>query len=123
MIADDSDSTRTILKDILSRSEYSVVAEARDGLETIKKMKSMKPDILLLDYYMPEKDGAYVLRKIKKSMDATKVIMITASDEQELIESCAQMGASAYIVKPFDAYMVFKAISYSIGNNVPNVKL
>jgi two-component system, chemotaxis family, chemotaxis protein CheY len=113
MIAEDSEATRMMLKDILVTSGHDVVAEAKDGIEAIEKFKSTKPEILLLDYRMPKKNGLDVLKEVKK-INSTKVIMITVSDEQELIQDCIKTGASAYLVKPFDYDMVIKAISYTI---------
>ncbi len=116
MIAEDSEATRMMLKDIVTTSGHKLVAEAKDGLETIEKMKSTKPEILLLDYRMPKKNGLDVLREIGGT-GSTKVIMITVSDEQELIQDCIMLGASAYLVKPFDYDMVLNAISYAIQTN------
>lgn len=113
MIAEDSEATRMMLKDIVETSGHKLVAEAKDGMETIEKMKSTHPEILLLDYRMPKKNGLDVLKEIKNT-NSTKVIMLTVSDEQELIQDCIQLGASAYLVKPFDYDMVIKAISYAI---------
>jgi two-component system chemotaxis response regulator CheY len=118
MIADDSDAIRTFLKDVVISSGYDFVAEADNGMDAIDKVKSTMPDILLLDYSMPKKNGLDVLKEIKK-FGSTKVIMVTVSDEQELIEKCIQTGAAAYLVKPFNPDMVLKAISYAIEQPLP----
>ncbi|MGI0072629.1 MAG: response regulator [Nitrosotalea sp.] len=115
MIAEDSDATRMMLKDIVVTSGHILIAEAKDGVEAMEKIKSTKPEILLLDYSMPKKHGLDVLREMEEN--GTKVIMITVSDEQELIQKCVMLGASAYLVKPFDSDTVLKAISYAIENN------
>ena len=122
MIADDSDAIRTFLKDVVISSGYSFVAEANNGMDAIDKVKSTSPDILLLDYSMPKKNGLDVLKEIKK-FGSTKIIMVTVSDEQELIEKCIQMGASAYLVKPFNPDMVLKAISYTIEQPLPTSQI
>ncbi len=116
MIAEDSDAVRMMLKDIVVTSGHNLIAEAKDGIEAIEKIKSTKPEILLLDYNMPKKHGLDVLREMERT-NATKVIMITVSDEQDLIQKCITLGASAYLVKPFDSNTVIKAISYAIANN------
>jgi two-component system chemotaxis response regulator CheY len=114
MIAEDSDAIRMMLKDIVVTSGHSVIAEAKDGVEAMEKIKSTKPEILLLDYSMPKKHGLDILREMERN--GTKVIMITVSDEQELIQKCSMLGASAYLVKPFDSDTVVKAISYATAN-------
>ena len=112
MIAEDSDSTRMFLRDVLETANYEVVEEAIDGNDAIKKFKLSKPDILLLDNHMPKKDGLTTLMEIKTIDPHAKVIMITISDEQKLIEDCINAGALAYISKPFEMDTVLKAISY-----------
>jgi two-component system, chemotaxis family, chemotaxis protein CheY len=116
MIAEDSDAIRMMLKDIVITSGHNLIAEAKDGLEAMEKIKTAKPEILLLDYSMPKKHGLDILREMEKT-DRIKVIMITVSDEQELIQKCIMLGASAYLVKPFDSDTVVKAISYASENN------
>jgi two-component system chemotaxis response regulator CheY len=116
MIAEDSDAARMMLKDIVVTSGHNLIAEAKDGIEALEKIKSTKPEILLLDYNMPKKHGLDVLREMERT-GATKVIMITVSDEQDVIQKCIMLGASAYLVKPFSSDMVIKAISYAIENN------
>jgi two-component system, chemotaxis family, chemotaxis protein CheY len=116
MIAEDSDATRMMLKDIVITSGHNLIAEAKDGIEAIEKIKSTKPEILLLDYRMPKKNGLDVLKEIGGA-GSTKIIMITVSDEQELIQDCTVLGASAYLVKPFDQKTVLNAISYAIQTN------
>ena len=57
MIADDSDSVRLTLKDMIQAGKHEVVAEAIDGIDALEKFDSLKPDVLLLDVAMPKKDG------------------------------------------------------------------
>ena len=115
MIAEDSAATRMMLKDILVTSGHDIIAEAKDGVEAMEKIKSTKPEILLLDYSMPKKHGLDVLKEMG-NRNGTKIIMITVNDEQEVIRQCTMLGVSAYLVKPFDTDMVVKAISYAEAN-------
>jgi two-component system, chemotaxis family, chemotaxis protein CheY len=114
MIADDSIATRVLLKGIMQRGQHEIVDEASDGIEVIEKINRSKPDILLLDYSMPKKDGLSVIRKIKETNHSIRVVMITTSDDQKLIEDCVKAGAIAHITKPFETTTVLKAISYAI---------
>ena len=72
MIADDSESVRIMLKDIVSVDKHELVAEAGDGVETIEKFTASKPDVLLLDVVMPKKDGLTALKEIKKHIQMPK---------------------------------------------------
>ena len=111
LIADDSDAIRLVLKDILSIGDHEIVAEAIDGEESINLYKEKKPDLLLLDLAMPKKDGLSVVKEIISFDSNAKIILITASDDQKVIQECLSQGASSYISKPFDFNIVLKEIT------------
>ncbi|EIJ65962.1 putative chemotaxis protein Chey [Candidatus Nitrosopumilus salaria BD31] len=111
LIADDSDAIRLVLKDILSIGEHDVVAEAIDGEEAVSLYQKHNPQILLLDLAMPKKDGFVVVKEIIKYDPKAKIILITASDDQKIINQCLDNGATTYISKPFDFNSVLKSIS------------
>jgi len=111
MIADDSDAIRLVLKDILSIGDHTIVGEAKDGAEAVELFPKVNPDLLLLDLAMPKKDGLTVVREIIAQNPTAKIILITASDDQKIIQQCLDSGASSFISKPFDFNNVLKAIS------------
>ena len=111
MIADDSDSIRLVLKDILSIGEHDVVAEAVDGEDAIAKFSETKPELVLLDLAMPKKDGLKVLEEMMEINPKSKIVLITASEDQKIINECMEKGALAYVSKPFDFNNVLKVIS------------
>jgi len=113
MIADDSESVRGTLRDMVEAGKHEVVAESVDGIDTLEKFDSAKPDVLLLDVAMPKKDGMETLIEIMKRTPKPKVIMITAHDDMNLIENCTKAGALAYITKPFNTDDILQAISYT----------
>ncbi len=113
MIADDSELVRNTLKEMLEIGKYQVVSEAVDGIDTLKKFTSVKPDVLFLDIAMPKKDGMETLIQIMTINPDAKVIMITAHYDMELIESCIKIGALAYISKPFNMDDILHSISYA----------
>ncbi len=115
MIADDSDAIRLVLKDILSIGEHDVIAEAVDGAEAVDFYQEKHPEILLLDLAMPKKDGLTVVKEVIASDSNAKIILITASDDQKVIQQCLSEGATSYISKPFDFNGVLKAISEILG--------
>lgn len=102
MIADDSDSIRLVLQDILSIGKFELAGEARDGKDAVEKFNAIKPDLLLLDLAMPKKDGLTVIKEIKASHPDAKIIVITATDDLKLINKCLHEGAARCISKPFD---------------------
>jgi two-component system chemotaxis response regulator CheY len=114
MIADDSDAIRLVLKDILSIGKHTVVAEAVNGDEAVDLFFKTSPDLLLLDLAMPKKDGLTVLKEIIEKDSQAKIVLITASDDQKIINQCLQIGASSYIPKPFDFKQVLQQINDSL---------
>ncbi len=111
MIADDSDAIRLVLKDILSIGEHEILAEAIDGVEAVNFYQEHPPDLLLLDLAMPKKDGLTVVKEIIKIDPNAKIILITASDDQKIINQCLEHGALSYIKKPFEFNAVLNAIT------------
>ncbi|HET6516661.1 MAG TPA: response regulator [Nitrosopumilaceae archaeon] len=114
MIADDSDAIRLVLKDILELGQHTVAGEAVNGQEAIEKFSELKPELLLLDLAMPKKDGFTVVKEIMKTNPDAKIILITAADDQKIINQCLDAGAKAYISKPFEFDNVLKVISKTI---------
>jgi two-component system chemotaxis response regulator CheY len=115
MIADDSDSIRMVLRDILDIGHHELVAEAANGFETVEKFNETKPDLLLLDMAMPKKDGITALREIHDKNPNAKIIMITASDNLNTMTECINAGALAYLLKPFNFEDVLETITKILG--------
>jgi len=110
MIADDSDAIRHLLKDIVSLGKHELVAEAKDGAEAVEKFNTVKPDVLLLDLTMPEKDGLTVLKEIKGTNPDAKIIVLSGDNSKEMINQCLESGAVSIIPKPFDFDQVIKTL-------------
>lgn len=111
MIIDDSDAIRMVLKDILVIGQHSLVSEMPSGIGALEEYIKSNPDIILLDMAMPKKDGLAVLKEITGHNPKAKVIMISASDNQETVKDCINAGASAYILKPFNFQDVLSIIN------------
>ena len=100
LIVEDEANIRELLRLYLEREGYTVL-EAENGVEGIKKWKSDKPDMLLLDVMMPVMDGWAVCREIRAESDVP-IIMLTAKGETAGRVSGLEMGADDYIVKPLE---------------------
>ncbi len=102
LIVDDSAYMRVVLKDMLeSDAEIEVVGAAKDGLEAVADVGSLKPDVVLLDIQMPRMDGIATLQRIMKE-NPTRVIMLSAMDKKDdqLPIKALEMGAVDFISKP-----------------------
>ena len=100
LIVEDEANIRELLRLYLEREGYTVL-EAENGVEGIKKWKSDKPDMLLLDVMMPVMDGWAVCREIRAESNVP-IIMLTAKGETADRVSGLEMGADDYIVKPLE---------------------
>jgi len=114
LIADDAPIMRLMIKDILIFNKYEVVAECENGQIAVDKYKEFNPDLVTMDIVMPEKDGIQALEEILDyDMDA-KVVMVTAIDQRESLMKAIRIGATDYIVKPFEGDRVISAIEKAL---------
>lgn len=113
LIVDDDDSMRHLISFRLKRFDYTVLT-AEDGKTGLQYAKRYHPDLLLLDYNMPEMNGHDVLKAIRSSEDETlrktKVLMLTALNSMDHIQPILQLKVSGYIVKPFNMYELIEKI-------------
>lgn len=115
LIVDDAVFMRMMLKDILAKNGYDVVAEAGNGNEALIKYKETKPDLVLMDITMPEVDGIHALRDIKAEDPEANVVMCSAMGQQAMVIEAIQSGARDFIVKPFQADKVLSAVKKVLG--------
>lgn len=101
-VVDDSKMSRKILRNILEKAGYAVIAEATDGEEGIAVYMQYKPDILTLDITMPNMDGIEALKEIMVVDRKARVIMISAAGQQQKIIEALKIGAEKFITKPFE---------------------
>jgi len=111
LIVDDAVFMRTVLKNILVKEGYNVVAEASNGVEAISKFNEHKPDIVTMDITMPEMDGIVALGEILKIDAKAKVCMVSAMGQQQVILESVKSGAKDFIVKPFSPEDVLTKMS------------
>lgn len=111
MIVDDNDLMRTLLRGMLRGEEYSVVGEARNGLQAVEAVQRLSPDIVCLDVMMPEMDGLEALQVMKQAKPDLVVIMITGNPSVENVQESLQGGAAGFIIKPFNTAKVLDTLS------------
>ncbi len=115
LIVDDAAFMRMMIKDILSKNGYEVVGEAENGAVAVNKYAEVKPDLVLMDITMPEKDGIQALKEIRANDGNAKVIMCSAMGQQAMVIEAIQSGAKDFIVKPFQADRVIEAVKKVVG--------
>jgi DNA-binding NarL/FixJ family response regulator len=124
LVVDDHDVVRQGVRLILrSRPEWTVVDEASNGVEAVEKIKTQKPDLVVLDISMPEKDGLEVIRDVKALGSASKILVLSMHNAKELVTRVRDLGASGYIVKTNAARDLIRAIDdiFSDGMFFPDI--
>lgn len=111
LIVDDSSAIRAFLKMILKGAGFSV-AEARNGREGLKAMAEL-PDLVLLDWNMPEMDGFEMLHCLRADArcNGVKVMMVTTENNMEEITRALEAGADEYVMKPFTREVILDKLA------------
>ena len=111
LIADDHAFFRDGLRKLLEGpDDISVVGEASNGNECIKMLDKFKPDILLLDLRMPEKDGLAVLTEVNFESLSTRVIVLTAAEDDRDVIRAMRLGARGVVLKQSASELLLKSI-------------
>ena len=113
MIADDEAVIRMGLKAMLASLGHQVVGTAANGDDALKKARSLKPDLLLLDIKMPGQDGLTVAETLTAEMPLP-ILMLTAYTEKVLIERAANAAVMGYLVKPINEEKLGPAIEVAV---------
>lgn len=114
VIAEDEAIIRLDLKETLEEEGYEVVGETGRGDEAVELVRSLEPDVAILDIKMPGMDGLTAARHIAADRLAA-VLILTAFSQRELIEQARDAGVLAYLVKPFQRSELVPAVELAIG--------
>ncbi len=117
LVIEDEQHIARVVKYNLERENYTVYL-ARDGVCGLKLARELLPDMVLLDWMLPEADGLEVLTELMND-ERTRhipVVMMTARGADADADRATQLGASAYITKPFDNHTLFEAVRGSLSH-------
>lgn len=100
VVAEDEAVIRMDLVEMLTELGYAVVGQAADGSQARDLVRTLAPDVVLLDVNMPVLDGLTAAREIS-AVDNVAIVMVTAFSQRDVVESAVAAGAHGYLVKPF----------------------
>ena len=112
LVCDDEEGIRESFKLILE--DLYNLKFAMNGLDAIEMLKTLSPDLMLLDIKMPKTHGMEILKQIKKIKPKLPVIIVTGYQSVEMAQEAIKIGAADYIPKPFDSKQILKAISATL---------
>jgi len=116
LLADDEEDIKTVVKMLLESHGYEV-ATAFDGLDTLDKAKTEKPDLILLDIMMPVLNGFEVCKRLKEDQETADIpiIMLSAAAHADSVEKGLSAGAKDYIIKPFEPETLLQKVKETLG--------
>jgi len=100
LVVDDALIIRRSLKKMLEQLGHNVVAESKDGIESILDYVKYKPDLVTMDITMPNMNGIEAVGEIKKIDPDAKIIMVTSHGQEEMVIGAIKAGAKGYLLKP-----------------------
>ena len=110
-ITDDHVLYRAGVKNALSmKKDIQVIFVADNGMHLLNMLKSIQPDVILLDIQMPIMDGITTLPEVKRLYPDIKIIMLTMHDEHTMITRLMELGANSYLTKNSDSEVIYEAI-------------
>ena len=113
VVADDEALIRLDLAEMLEDAGYEIVGQAPDGQQAVELVRSLTPDLAVLDVKMPVMDGLSAAEEIGRER-ICPVVMLTAFSQKELVERARDAGVMAYVVKPFTAGDIAPAIDIAL---------
>lgn len=119
-LIDDNQELLMLTKDYIERSgDIKVVGTASNGIDGVELLENCEADVVLLDIIMPHLDGIGVLTKLREVRGANmpKVIMLTGFGQEEVMRRCADLGASYFMMKPFDMEELARQIRTCAGTS------
>ena len=100
VLADDHPVVRQSLKKILNQqTDFHLVGETDNGLETLSLVKQLQPDLLVTDLMMPGMNGLEVTRRIRLSFPATRVVVVSVNGDEPYVAGAFRCGANAFVLK------------------------
>lgn len=114
MLVDDSRTIRNIQKNVLGQLGYVDIVEAGDGVEALQVLKQVRPDLMLVDWNMPNMDGLTLVKTVRETEKVLPIIMCTTEAEKTRVLEAIKAGVNNYVVKPFTAETMSEKIEQTL---------
>lgn len=115
VVAEDESLIRMDIVETLKGQGFEVIGEAGDGKRAIELATALQPDLMVMDIKMPDMDGLSAAEQIAKLR--IPVVFLTAFNQQELVSRASEVGAMAFLVKPFSPDDLLPAIEIALSRH------
>jgi AmiR/NasT family two-component response regulator len=113
LIAEDEPAVARVIESFLENMGYTVIGKANNGLQAVEMTQSLQPDVVLMDIKMPGIDGLEATQQIQETCP-TPVVVLTSTDNPEVVQRAGAAGAGAYLLKEPDANEIERAITIAV---------
>lgn len=111
VLVEDHDIVREGIRTLIEAySTYSVIGEAGDGIEAVRTVERLEPDIVLMDLSLPRMDGSLAIRDIKRRFPGIKILALTAHKQETVVRGALAAGADGFILKSTSAPTLIQAM-------------
>lgn len=114
VVADDAPFIREIVRQIVTRAGWELLAEAANGEEAVNLALGLRPDVILMDIIMPRKSGIDAAKDILAANPAAQIIAFSTADQEVMVMRALEAGCCSFVVKPFHAEELLRAIREAV---------
>jgi two-component system chemotaxis response regulator CheY len=114
LISDDAAFMRVMIRGILTKQNFEIVGEAKDGREAVEMYKQLRPDLTTMDIIMPEVNGIEAVKEIIGFDSRAVIIMCSAMGQQAMVIEAIAAGAKDFVIKPFQPPRVIEAVERAL---------
>lgn len=111
LIAEDDPRVREGLRELLVQDGFTVVGAAADGNEAVTMAEALAPDVIVMDFRMPEMDGIEASLEVKRRLPYAEIILLSAYDDRKLQAEAAAAGVFRFLVKGCAPMLITRAVS------------
>jgi len=111
VVIEDDPMVQEINRSFIERvSPFQVVGVANNGVEGVEMVRELQPDLVIIDVFMPVQDGIKTLTQLRAGKETVDVIVITAANDKQTIQTMLRYGAMDFIIKPFQFERIRQAL-------------
>ncbi|MGE3108334.1 MAG: response regulator [Phycisphaerales bacterium] len=114
MLIDSSRTMRNIQRSVLAQLGHTQIEEACDGQDAMAKLGAFQPDLILVDWNMPNMDGLTFVKTFRHTNKTTPLIMVTTQSEKSRVIEAIKAGVNNYVVKPFTPDLLSQRITETL---------